>query len=53
VLALGSVLLAGRVRWQRERLQKWERVAAYLVATGGLIPGLVLLALFVAGKVRG
>jgi len=43
VLCLASVVLAALVRWRGERLQKWERIAANLIAAAGWIPGLLLL----------
>jgi hypothetical protein len=46
-LALLSIFLAALVRWRGDRLHLWERVAAYMIATGGLIPAVVLIALFI------
>jgi hypothetical protein len=46
-LALLSIFLAALVRWRGDRLHRWERVAANMIATGGFIPAVVLIALFI------
>jgi hypothetical protein len=53
VLALGSALLVVLARWQGDRLSRGERIAAHIVAALGLVPALVLLALYLGAQLRG
>jgi hypothetical protein len=53
VLALGSALLVGLAWWQKDRLSRGERVAVHVVAALGLVPALVLLALYLGSQLRG